>query len=441
MDIKILSLIGIFLGIACLIYLVFRGISILIVAPLAAVLIGLLSGNNLVDTLTGPYMDGFVDFAKKNFFIFFFSAIFGKLMGECGAAQSIAYKFSRAVKKLPEKYQKVAAVLSLVLLSLTFTLCGISAFVVVFTLVVIARKLFEEMDVPWRFYTCAPLGSGVIAQSMIPGSPSVHNLIPTQYLGTTPMASPVLGVICAVIAACIGTAYITHIVRKAERAGEGFFPSGELIKKTDLIADEDPHIPLLKCFLPSILLLLTLNVLKQDAVTALIVGIASIYIIFFKTLKGRMLKALTAGAQNSINTVVSVCSTVGFGMVATSVVGYDYLVSALDNIPGPPIVQMIVAINLCAGVSGSSSGGLGIAFSTMTDRFLASGLDPQIIHRVAVIASCGLDSLPHTNGLITDLSVTKLTHRQAYAHYGFLTVVTPLICVTVAAILVQLGIV
>lgn len=441
MDLKIISLIGIFLGMACLIYLVFRGISILIVAPLASAVIAVLSGENIISILTGPYIEGFVDFAQKNFFIFFFSAIFGKLMGECGAAQSIAYKFSHVVKRLPQKYQKVAAVLSLVLLSLTFTLCGISAFVVVFTLVVIARKLFEEMDVPWRFYTCAPLGSGVIAQSMIPGTPSVHNLIPTQYLGTTPTAAPTIGIICAIVAACIGTVYITHIIRKAERAGEGFLPSGQLIKETDMIADEDPKIPLLKCFLPSILLLITLNILKQDAVTALIVGIIAIYIVFFKTLHGRMIKALTAGAQNSINTVVSVCSTVGFGVVATSVGGYDFLLTALNHIPGPPIVQMIVAINVCAGVSGSSSGGLGIAFSTMTDQFLASGLNPEVIHRVAVIASCGLDSLPHTNGLITDLSVTKLTHRQAYAHYGFLTVVTPLICVTIAAILAELGVV
>lgn len=152
-----------------------------------------------------------------------------------------------------------------------------------------------------------------------------------------------------------------------------------------------------------------------------------------------MIESLTGGAQNAVSTTMNVCSVVGFGVVATSVGGYDFLVGALENMPGPPIVQMIVAINVCAGVSGSSSGGLGIAFSTMTERFLATGLDPQVIHRVAVIASCGLDSLPHTTGLINDLSVTKLNHRQAYAHYGFLTVVIPLICVTIAAILAQFG--
>ena len=439
MDFQILSLIGIMLGVACLIFLVFRSISILIVAPLASVVIALFSGDNIVTGLTGPYIEGFVNFAQSNFFIFFFSAIFGKLMGDCGAAQSIAYKFARVVKKLPDRYQKVSAVLSLVVLSLIFTLCGISSFVVVFTLVAIAKKLFEEVDVPWRFYTCAPLGSGVIAQSMIPGSPSIHNIIPTEYLGTTTMAAPVIGLICSVVAAIIGTAYITHIVRKADRNGEGFLPSGTLIKQTEIKADEDPQIPLLKCLAPSILLLIILNVLKQDAVTALIAAIIATYVLFFKTLKGHMIESLTGGAQNAVSTTMNVCSVVGFGVVATSVGGYDFLVGALENMPGPPIVQMIVAINVCAGVSGSSSGGLGIAFSTMTERFLATGLDPQVIHRVAVIASCGLDSLPHTTGLINDLSVTKLNHRQAYAHYGFLTVVIPLICVTIAAILAQFG--
>lgn len=441
MNLEILSLIGIILGVICLIFLVFKGVSVMIVAPFSAMVIAAFSGENIVNILTGPYIDKFVEFAQSNFFIFFFSAIFGKMMGDCGAAESIAYRCATVARKLPQKYQKVSAVLSLVVLSLLFTLGGISSFVVVFTLVAIARKLFEELDVPWRFYTCAPLGSGVIAQSMIPGSPSIHNIIPTEYLGTTTMAAPTIGIICAVVAAVVGVSYIIFIVKRAEYKGEGFLPSGLLISQMDLREKGDPKIPLLKCFLPSILLLIILNVLKQSAVTALLAAIVATFILFYKELKEGILNSLSAGAQNAVNTTVNVCAVVGFGGAATSVIGYSFLIEALEKVPGPPIVQMIVAINIAAGVTGSSSAGLGITFSNMTDRFLATGLDPQVIHRIAVIASCGLDSLPHTTSLINDLSVTKLTHKQAYAHFGFLTVMVPLVCMIVAAVLAQIGIV
>ena len=38
----------------------------------------------------------------------------------------------------------------------------------------------------------------------------------------------------------------------------------------------------------------------------------------------------------------------------------------------------------------------------------------EVLHRVAAMASGGMDTLPHNGAVITLLAVTGLTHRQAY---------------------------
>ena len=54
----------------------------------------------------------------------------------------------------------------------------------------------------------------------------------------------------------------------------------------------------------------------------------------------------------------------------------------------------------------------------MADQFLAAAhaanIPPEVLHRVASMASGGMDTLPHNGAVITLLAVTGLTHRQSY---------------------------
>jgi len=438
---EIISLIGIIVGIAVLIVLVFRGLPMLIVAPIAAFVVALISRVDLLESMTVSYMTGFTGFALKNFFIFFLSAIFGRMMGDSGAAKVIAYKFANIIRKAPPKKQKVIVVLSFVALSLFFTLGGISSFVVVFTLVPLARQLFEEMNVPWRFYTCSYLGSGVLSMTMLPGSPSIHNILPTTYLGTTTMAAPLLGILSAILAATLGISYINALVKKSIRNGEGFMPSGTEISKLDLPSEELPDMSFLRAIAPSFVLLFVMNVIKITPVTTLLITVVVASLLFTKELNGsKLASCYQNGANNAVGAIISACSAVGFGAVASSVSGYQLVINSLNSIPGPPIVQLIIAVNITCGITGSASGGLGIAMEQFSQRFVDMNINPQIIHRIACISCGGLDSLPHNTGIVNDLQVCRLTHRQGYLHYGVLTVIIPLITCVFAAILSSFGI-
>jgi H+/gluconate symporter-like permease len=51
------------------------------------------------------------------------------------------------------------------------------------------------------------------------------------------------------------------------------------------------------------------------------------------------------------------------------------------------------------------------------------GVSPELLHRVASMASGGMDTLPHNGAVITLLAVTGLTHRQSYKDIFAITVI------------------
>ena len=430
-----LSLIGILVAIVLLMYLAFKGIGMPILSPICVSVLAVFSGASIYELLSGPYMNGFSNFAKNYFLLLLMSAIFGKLMEESGAARGIAMNITKLTKKFP-KHEKVVAILSIALINAVLTYGGVSLFVVSFTTMAIAKTLYQKLDIPWHLTICSALGGGTFTMTMLPGSPQLPNIIPTRYLGTTPMAAPVIGIIGSIIMVVLGIAYVSYALRKTEKAGEGFLPTGAAILEAmpgsiDLETNES----LFRSLLPSIILFVVMNGFSVPPTMALIIACISVYVIYFNRFKEKNIKAiLGAGTTNAMSAVVSTCSIIGFGAAVASVSGYQYVLNFLDNIPGSPLVQMIVAVEVAAGITASASGGLGLALENMSQRFLEMGLQPDVIHRFSAIACGGLDSLPHTSGFIVSASVNKLTHSQSYKHMFWLTVVGPIIVVIIMAI-------
>ncbi|ETA82154.1 GntP family permease [Youngiibacter fragilis] len=434
-----LSLAGILLGLAVLIFISFKGVPIIITAPLAAMVVILFSQMPIVGSFTGPFMTGFTNFAKNYFLIFLLSAVYGKMMADSGAAKSIAYKLSALASKFPGN-EKFVAIFSLVIVNSVFTYGGISLFVVMFTMVIIAKNLFEELGIPWRLYTLVSLGMSVYTMTMLPGTPAIQNIIPIKYLGTTPTAAPILGLIGTAVSLVLGIAWIKFQLARAEKLQEGFLPTGTEISKVVLKEEKFEEMNLLLALTPSIVLLIVLNLLKQPAVVALFAAVMTCVVLFYKKYVN-MIKTMSEGANNATMAIVNICIVVAFGSVVSASAGYALVIGALDSIPGPPIVQIIVAVNIAAGVTGSASGGLGIALESLSQKFLATGINPEVIHRVAAMSCGGLDSLPHNAAIINDLGVSRLTHKQAYINMFMLTVVTPTIATIVVAIFAMMGVV
>lgn len=431
------SLFTIIASLALLIFLALRGFSIIIIAPIASLVVILLNQMPILDSLQGNYMSGFMNFMNNYYLIFLFAAIFGKFMEDSGAARSIAEKLLTVMGR----NSKFNALMAIVIICAFLTLGGINTYVVIFAILPIAKPLFKEMNIPWHLFTGAFFfGIATFTMTMLPGSPSVQNIIPTKYLGTTTTAAPVVGIVATITIILFCCFYLKRQLAKSEARDETYEnmknPDKQDSKAFEATVKKLP--PFILSIFPPIFLIVTLNVFKVDILYTLMLTVLIAIIIFWKYIDNK-LQSINIGATNTVLPIINTSADVGYGTVIAATAGFGIITEMLANIPGSPLISFFVAIAALAGITGTASGGLGIAMETFVPTYLDLGVDPEALHRIATIASGSLDSLPHNGAVITVLAVIGLTHKDAYKHIFFVSVIGPLVAAIpalIAAILI-----
>ena len=423
-----LSVIGILVSLVIIIILALRGFGIMLIAPLAVAIVSLFSGMGVLDTLLGPYMKGFVNYAAKFYLIFVFASVFGKYMEDSGAARSVALNIMRVTGDKSQLY----VLLAISLLCTILTLGGVSLFVVIFAIMPIARPLFKRMNIPWHLFMAAfMLGNGGIQFAMIPGNPSVINIMPTRYLHTTAMAAPLLGIIATVVSVAFGIWYIKWALARSNKRGEGYEETSLTGAAAKVVEVDEKELPSFWLSLvPLVAVIVALNVIKFDIVWSLIIGCVVGAGCFWGYVKNHM-KTLNDGAFNSAIPVINTCADVGYGMAVAATSGFKIISEYLVSLPGTPLISLSLATFLMTAITGSASGGLGIVLETLIGKYVAMGLDPGMLHRVVVISAGAFDAMPHNGVVITSLAVAGLTHRQAYKHIWWVHVVNTFIAMIV----------
>ena len=426
-------MISILLGLAVLVFLAYKGYNIIWVAPASAMIVALLGGLELFPAYTELYMDGLAGFAKSWFPVFLFGAVFGKMMEATGLASSVARFLSGLIGSR-------RAILAVVIACAVLTYGGVSLFVVVFAIYPLAIELYREADIPRRLIPGAiALGSFTFTMTALPGSPQLNNLIAARYLGTTAMAAPILGLTAALIMLAGGYAWLARREKVLRAAGERYESAGD---ETAQETAELPH--WIFGIIPLAAVVATLNILQWPAIAAIGTGIALIAVFNIRRWK-TFIPAINEGASGSVMAIMNTSAAVGFGSVVKAVPGFAALTSALLGMGGSPLVSEAVAITTLAGATGSSSGGMTIALEALASKYLeiaqAMRISPEAFHRVATVASGGLDSLPHCGAVITLLAVCGLTHKDSYADIGIVTCVIPILAVAVIVVMGSLGIV
>ena len=211
-----MGLIGILIALGLLIWLAYRGWSILLLAPAAAILAAALAGEPLLAHWTQTFMASAAQFVMQFFPIFLFGALFGKLMEDSGSVTSIA-------KYMTERLGPQRSVLAVVLAGAIVTYGGVSLFVAFFVLAPMAHQLFRAAAIPRRLMPAAiALGTTTFTMSALPGTPAIQNAIPMPFFGTTPFAAPGLGFIAALVMFGFGMWWLGRAERSARAKGEGY---------------------------------------------------------------------------------------------------------------------------------------------------------------------------------------------------------------------------
>ncbi|NLD68395.1 MAG: GntP family permease [Limnobacter sp.] len=477
-----MGLLGILIGLALLVGLAFRGWSVLLLAPLAALLAAAFAGEPLLAHWTQTFMGSAAGFLAQFFPLFLLGALFGKLMEDSGSVTVIA-------NFMMDKLGTERAMLAVVLAGALVTYGGVSLFVAFFVLAPMAQGLFRRAGIPRRLMPAAiALGTSTFTMSAMPGTPAIQNAIPMPFFGTTPFAAPGLGIIASAIMFGFGIWWLQRAVTAAVRAGEGF---GDLPPPPAIPLAEDPLLreravhtgefdpseiaqgartdtppPVALALLPLIVvvavnLAMSLFVLPRldlsflaevrwgetslegvggvwSVVTALACAIATVLVLHRRRLPA-LRETMDAGANASVLPALSVASLVGFGAVVAALPAFEIVREAVLGIGGGPLVSMAAAVNVLAALTGSASGGLTIALDALGPTYLARaaeiGMDPSLLHRVAVIGSGTLDSLPHNGAIVTLLAVCGSTHRESYRDIVMVGIVSAVIALVAVIVL------
>ncbi|MBE0442939.1 MAG: GntP family permease [Psychrobacter sp.] len=421
-----------------LMFFAYRGYSVLILAPIMAILAVVLSGDFLssIPAYTDVFMGALSGFLLKFFPIFLLGALFGRLMADSGAATAIA---STVVEKLGAS----KAILAVILVCAILTYGGVSLFVVAFAIYPIAKDLFKAADIPKRLIPAAiALGSFTFTMTALPGTPAIQNAIPIPYYNTNVFAAPILGIIGGLVMFIGGWMWLQSRARKANAAGEGYGQHddedvGSLSADTQETEALNTHqtsftvamIPLvlvigLNAILTYIIFPLMefnglqtqfpeLNIAGSLGLWSIIISLVVACVVLVLLRIGHwdnLQKTINRGTYDSMLPIFNTASEVGYGAVIASLAGFLIIRDSILNLnPDNPLISEAVAMTTLAGITGSSSGGLSIALSTLGEDYLRmainAGIDPELMHRVAVMAAGGLDTLPHSGAVITVITL------------------------------------
>lgn len=435
-----------------LMYVAYRGHSVILFAPIAAMGAVLLTDPSLVAPMfTGLFMDKMVGFLKLYFPVFLLGAVFGKLIEISGFSKSI-------VAATIALFGPQRALLSIVTVCALLTYGGVSLFVVVFAVYPFAAELFRQSDIPKRLIPgTIALGAFTFTMMALPGTPQIQNIIPTAFFGTDSWAAPVLGTLGSVLIFAGGMLYLEWRKRRLLLAGEGYgsdlrnepepFHGGQLAHP--LVA----LLPLLLVGIANKLFTVLIpqwyghshsfspaamgeaapvvqEVSRVAAIWAvqgaLLVGIVAVIALAWRPVTQRFAEGTKTAIGGALLASMNTASEYGFGAVIAALPGFLLVANALNAIQDP-LVNEAVTVTALAGITGSASGGMSIALAAMSDSFIANaqaaGIPMEVLHRIAAMASGGMDTLPHNGAVITLLAVTGLSHRQSYGDIFAITLI------------------
>jgi H+/gluconate symporter-like permease len=438
----VIGIIGVLLGIAVMIFLVcWQNWNILLATFVASFIVAITNGLNIWTAFSEYYLTGAADWVKTMLIIFTLGALLGRVMQRTGSAQSLGRLLARIIGK-----KRMGLVIFL--LSWLLVYGGVDNIVACLTLCPIAMQMAKEANVPRRYAFACFLGGACSFAMSMPGSPIIHNLMPTWILGTSLTAAFKLGMVIVFFNILFVWLWIRHLKKKAAKTELGFDVSDERAMELYNIVENDVDLPsaasglvsLLIVILSSIILggVLGLNsttVVCGSLLLAIIVNLvwnfkfigvdksetedSSVLLPNAKALKKfrtvPLYKILEEGATDGILGCILCASVLGWVGVVQTTSAFAAFADWTNGLGSSlSYLGIFISIQLMAMVTGNSPGTLSVFLNNFAPGYLAMGMNPAVVHRIATTSCMGFDCMPHNPGTITYLRTFHLSYREAY---------------------------
>lgn len=433
-----LSVIGLILGIILFVYAAYKRVNIVLASLLACVVMTAFSGLPIDEMLMGPYMSGLSNFLSSYFLMILFSAVLGRLMNDGGGAKKIAVTFGKLVERSSPRRQKFMSVLLVAVLYFVFSYIGISGFVLVFTIMPIAKHLFRSTDTPWRLYCFGGVQNA--SSSMMIASLNHGNIYAGDICGTGTTAGAALSLVATAVWWICILVLIHLFLKDAERHHETFLTDGAAIMAASQEADEpgEEALPSLAVSLAPMLLVMVCTAVLHISITkSLVAGCAAAVVLLYPQLKAGGLKGtLNKGVTDCYGSAITVAALYGFGNVVKQIPGFISFTGALSALPS--LVQGSILSGAASFIIAGSP--IPIFGKQILECYTNAGLSPELAHRMMTITGWTAIA-PHSAGLTNSSSVTKIDYGRCLKVYMTAAYVPGIIVTVVCQLLVGSGII
>lgn len=433
----IIGILGIVLAVGFLIYGSMKGIKLFPLVMIASAVV--IATNRMVvwDALYTSYVTGMQSAITSFFWLLLAANLYSNVLEKTGSTQSIAWWCIN-------RFGKKNIVLVLMIVAGLLGIAGMNAMMMCFALYAIICALLKEANLPRHMAICfIVFGGAQFAPAFMPASVAANNVIPTQFLGTTLLAGAVPGIIFSVIAIVVSYIYVKSVEKRARLRGEVWTDPVNHIAVPENQEEELPSAG--KAFLPMILVVVCVIAGTLAGLNSTMIAVASMCfsalicgLLNMQTLKKadfNVLNYLEDGFRHAISSLAPLFAILGFGQIVADSVGFQGIVQWVINLDISVYFKTWISVAAISGVTGSSAGGLRLVFANLTDYFLNSGGNIEMIHRLASMTSNSLDTLPHCSAIFLFLNVFGLTHKEAYKHvFALSVVITTVLSIAMAVV-------
>lgn len=434
-----INTIGLLLTFILLIFLIFKGWNIWIISTILTLFLALTNSLNIEEVIFETYSSFFKNFVGNWFLLFILSSIFGKIMEKSGASVIIA-------KSLASKIEEKRAILIILIITFILSYGGINIFVIVFSVYPICLFLFSKLNIPKE--VCPGLILAIpasITMVVFPGTPSIQNTIPTKYFGTTIYSAPLIGILTSIFIFLCDYYFYSYVIKKLKKTDKKFIlDEGE---KLENIEKKNTKLEIILAYTPLLILLVInyclINIFSMKSSNfALCIGISISIIlsivIFRKNLNIK--KDLEIGIKNGVEVLFMTASIISFGGVVSKTTAFKSIVDWTIKIKASPLTSMFIVINIICMITASSVGGLTIYLENFSLELLKTEIPVEVLHRMAAIASSGLDAMPFASGIIVVNTIAKTKLKDTYKYIFVSQCIIPMLSYGVACFLYALKI-
>lgn len=443
-----LGIIGIILAVSLFVFMAIKGYNMILGAILATIVMVVCNGLPIYDTVMGTYVAaegaqaaGFMTFMagfiKSYLLLFVLSSLLGRIMADGGAARRIALSAAKLVNNASEANKKFACAALVPVLYFILSYVGISGFVLVFTIMPIAKELFESTDTPWRMYCFG--GPQAVGATFLVGSLQAGNIYASDVCGTTTMAGVLPSLIAIAVWIVVTIFLLRFMLKKSVAKGEGFLTDGAAIKASASAAQlPDDQLPnFWVSILPLVLVIVLSAAFKVPVIPALLYSCILAILLFWKNISKTLKSTLTNGITSCFGAVFTVAATFAMGSVIKILPAFGSIMTAFNSLPG--LLGGVGLTVLSAFIMASASSNIAAFGSTILESFTNAGLENGVAHRLMTINGFSCMG-PHNAGIANATAVTKIQYKRCLTVYMLATWVPGGCAAIVTVALAALGV-